>query len=58
MADNSADLKFSDFSTSERIRIAGLVARMGTPRADIGKLRRKVERIENEALRRKKNGKK
>ncbi|MGC9538522.1 DUF6257 family protein [Streptomyces sp. UG1] len=50
------DLNFSDFTPGEKVRIAALTARMTTPRADLGKLRRKVERIEQDALRRK-NGK-
>lgn len=52
----SDDLNFGDFTRGEKASIAALTARMALPRADIGKLRRKVERIENQALRRK-NGK-
>ena len=55
------DLRFSDFTVSERLRIAGLAARMakrgladdGTGNVDIADLQRKVERIENGARRRK-----
>lgn len=50
------DLKFSDFTRGEKARIVALTARMAGPRADIRKLQRKVERIEQDALRRK-NGK-
>lgn len=57
----SDDLKFSDFTTGEKLRIAGLIARMGkrgladdgTDRVDLSDLKRRVERIENAALRRK-----
>lgn len=51
------DIKFSDFTRGEKVRVAGLTARMALPRADLTKLRRKVERVENQALSRKKNGK-
>lgn len=51
------DLKFSDFTPGEKVAIAALTARMATPRANITKLRRKVERIEEQAARRR-NGKK
>ncbi|MGC9408277.1 DUF6257 family protein [Streptomyces sp. DZ1-3] len=52
------DLKFGDFTIGERARIAGLVARMGKrgmagPNVDIRDLQRRVERIENQARRRK-----
>ncbi|WP_151478889.1 DUF6257 family protein [Streptomyces albicerus] len=55
------DLKFSDFTTGEKVRIAGLVARMGkrgladdgTGNVDLSDLQRRVERIERAALRRK-----
>ncbi|MER5507183.1 DUF6257 family protein [Streptomyces sp. NPDC002766] len=55
------DLKFSDFTTSEKVRVAALVARMGKRgmaggSVDISDLKRRVERIEKQALRRK-NGK-
>ncbi len=56
MADNH-DIAFSDFTRSEKANIARLTTRMLLPRADIKKLQRRVERIEQEALRRK-NGKK
>ncbi|MFF7754353.1 DUF6257 family protein [Streptomyces sp. NPDC007971] len=56
-----ADLKFSDFTTGEKLRLAGLTARMakrgiaddGTGNVDISDLQARVKRIENEALRRK-----
>lgn len=56
MADN---LKFSDFTGGERVRIAVLVARMakrgaGGDGVDISDLQRRVERIERQALKRKK----
>lgn len=51
------DLDFSDFTRGEKARIVGLTARMTGPRADISKLKRRIERIEQDALRRK-NGKK
>lgn len=47
---------FSDFTPAEKRRITALTARMALPRANITKLRRQVEAIENAALRRK-NGK-
>ncbi|MFC4466686.1 DUF6257 family protein [Streptomyces xiangluensis] len=61
---NSDDLKFSDFTTGEKARIAVLIARMGkrgladdgTERVDLSDLKRRVTRIEKKALRRK-NGK-
>lgn len=54
--------KFSDFTTGEKLRVAALTARMAKrglagDGVDISDLKRKVERIENQALRRKKNGK-
>lgn len=60
----SDDLRFSDFTTGERLRLAGLHARMakrgladdGTGNVYTADLKRKVERIEKTALRRK-NGK-
>lgn len=56
------DLKFGDFTIGERVRIAALVARMakrgiaddGSERVDLSDLQRRVTRIENQALRRKK----
>lgn len=56
MADN---LKFSDFTTGEKLRVAGLVVRMakrgaGGDGVDISDLKARVERIERQALRRKK----
>lgn len=50
------DLSFSDFTRGEKVRIVALTARMATPRANLTELRRKVERIEKAAERRK-NGK-
>ncbi|MEV8396099.1 DUF6257 family protein [Streptomyces sp. NPDC057596] len=57
----AADLKPSDFTFGEKARLAGLVARMakrgladdGTDRVDTSDLKRRIERIENEARRRK-----
>ncbi|MET7731604.1 DUF6257 family protein [Streptomyces sp. NPDC005402] len=53
-----ADLKFSDFTTGEKARIAVLVARMGKrglagDSVDLSDLQRRVERIEKTAERRK-----
>lgn len=55
------EIKFSDFTTGEKARIVGLTARMAKrgmagPNVDISDLKRKVERIEKQAARRK-NGK-
>jgi hypothetical protein len=55
------DLKFSDFTTGEKVRVATLVARMAKRGAagdgvDLSDLQARVERIERQALRRK-NGK-
>jgi len=52
------DLKFSDFTTSEKVRIVTLTARMAKrgaagPGVDISDLQRRVIKIENQALRRK-----
>lgn len=55
------DLRFSDFTTGEKARIAVLLARMGkrgladdgTGRVDISDLKARVERIERQALKRK-----
>lgn len=55
------ELKFSDFTTGEKLRIVGLVARMakrgiaddGTDRVDQSDLQKRVDRIERQALRRK-----
>lgn len=57
----SDDLKFSDFTIGERVRIAALGARAlkrgaadnGTGNVDISDLTRRIERIERSALRRK-----
>ncbi|MGW4876563.1 DUF6257 family protein [Streptomyces sp. NPDC004262] len=59
------DLRFSDFTIGERARIATLTARIakrgladdGTGNVDTSDLRRRIERIENTALRRKAKGK-
>ncbi|MER6088510.1 DUF6257 family protein [Streptomyces bluensis] len=55
MSDN---LRFSDFTTGEKVRVASLVARMAKRGAagdgvDISDLQRRIERIEKTALRRK-----
>lgn len=52
------DLTFSDFTTGEKARIALLTARMAKrglagDTVDLSDLKRKVERIENGAIRRK-----
>lgn len=54
----SDDLKFSDFTTSEKVRVVALTARaakrgMAGDRVDISDLQRRIERIENAAIRRK-----
>lgn len=54
------DLKFSDFTTGEKLRIVGLVARMakrgladdGTDRVYQGDLQKRVDRIEAGARKR------
>lgn len=56
------DLRFGDFTTGEKARIAVLTARAakrgladdGTGNVDISDLTRRIERIENAARRRKK----
>ncbi|MDX3689932.1 DUF6257 family protein [Streptomyces europaeiscabiei] len=53
------DIRFRDFTTGEKVRLAGLVVRMGKrglagDGVDLSDLKRRVERIENAALRRKK----
>lgn len=58
MADNP-DIRFADFTTSEKLRVAALTARMAKrglagDSVDISDLKRKVERIERQAARRKK----
>lgn len=45
--------EFSDFTTGEKARITGLVARMALPGANHARLQRRIERIEQEAMRRK-----
>ncbi|MBE4799943.1 DUF6257 family protein [Streptomyces caniscabiei] len=57
MADNP-DIRFADFTTTEKLRVVALHARMGKrglagDGVDISDLKRKVERIERQALRRK-----
>jgi len=52
------DIKFSDFTTGEKLRVAALTARMAKrglagDGVDLSDLKRKVERIEKQALRRK-----
>jgi hypothetical protein len=52
------DLRFSDFTTSEKARIGVLIARMAKrgmagPTVDISDLQRRVHRIEKQAERRK-----
>ena len=47
---------FSDFTPAEKRRVATLTARMLLPRANLTRLRRQVEAIEQQAERRK-NGK-
>ncbi|MGW4757508.1 DUF6257 family protein [Streptomyces chartreusis] len=48
--------EFSDLTSGEKARIAALCTRMALPRANLTKLRRQVEAIEQQAERRK-NGK-
>jgi hypothetical protein len=58
-------LNMSDFTAGEKVRLAGLIARMakrgladdGTGNVDLSDLKRRFERIEKEA-RRRKNGSK
>lgn len=45
--------EFSDFTPKEKRRVAALTARMILPRANLTRLRRQVEDIEKQALRRK-----
>lgn len=52
------DLNFSDFTAGEKVRVAALVARMAKrgaagPDVDLSDLKRRIERIERQALRRK-----
>ena len=47
------DLGFGDFTPAEKRRITALTARMVLPRANLTKLRRRVEEIEDAAMRRK-----
>ncbi|MEU1520435.1 DUF6257 family protein [Streptomyces sp. NPDC005811] len=56
------DLTFSDFTAGEKVRVAALVARMAKrgaagPTVDLSDLKTRIERIERQALRRKKTGK-
>lgn len=53
------DLRFGDFTTGEKLRLAGLIARMGKrgmagEGVDLSDLKARVERIERQAARRKK----
>lgn len=60
------DLDLSDFTFGEKTRMAGLIARMakrgiaddGTGNVDLSDLQRKFERIENQARKRKQQGRK
>lgn len=62
----SKDVKFRDFTAGEKVRMAGLVALMakrgladdGTEKVDLDDLKRRMERIEKQALRRKNNTRK
>ncbi|NUT31633.1 MAG: hypothetical protein HOV79_01025 [Hamadaea sp.] len=54
MADGPA---FSDFTPAEKRRVVALTARMALPRANLTRLQRQVEAIEQQAERRKKKGK-
>ncbi|MFJ8154830.1 DUF6257 family protein [Streptomyces sp. NPDC094468] len=52
------DIDFGDFTLGEKLRVAGLVVRMAKRgNADTDDLKRRVERIEKDALRRKAKGK-
>jgi hypothetical protein len=58
VADNPEDVRFADFTTGEKLRVAALTARMAKrglagDGVDISDLQRKVERIERQAARRK-----
>ncbi|MFG3323739.1 hypothetical protein ACGF3J_37410 [Streptomyces sp. NPDC048171] len=46
-------VQFRDFTRAEKAQITALTARMAMPRANITKLRRRVEAIENKAASRK-----
>lgn len=53
------DLRFGDFTTGEKVRMAGLIVRMGKrglagDGVDLSDLKRRAERIEKQAARRKK----
>ncbi|OSP41521.1 hypothetical protein B7767_20485 [Streptomyces sp. 13-12-16] len=58
-------LNLSDLTAGEKLRMAGLIARMakrgladdGTGNVDLSDLKRRFERIENQARRRKNGGK-
>ncbi|WP_215456655.1 DUF6257 family protein [Streptomyces sp. ATCC 21386] len=57
MTDNP-DIRFADFTTTEKLKVIALTARMakrgaGGDGVDISDLKRKVERIERQAARRK-----
>ncbi|MEH0543277.1 DUF6257 family protein [Streptomyces sp. B21-105] len=52
------DIEFSDFTAGEKVRIVALTARMAKrgaagPNVDLADLKRRIERIERDALRRK-----
>jgi hypothetical protein len=58
VADNPEDVRFADFTTGEKLRVAAHTARMAKrglagDGVDISDLQRKVERIERQAARRK-----
>lgn len=56
---DSPDIRFADFTTTEKLRVVALHARMSKrglagDGVDISDLQRRVERIEKQALKRKK----
>lgn len=56
------DIQFSDFTTSEKVRVAALTARMAKrglagPNVDLGDLKRRIERIEKQVRKRIADGK-
>lgn len=59
-------LNLSDLTAGEKLRMAGLIARMakrgladdGTGNVDLSDLKRRFERIENQARKRKQQGRK
>jgi hypothetical protein len=46
--------EFGDFTPAEKRRITRLTVRMALPRANLTRLRREIEGIEQQAMRRKK----